>query len=205
ENRTNALDEYERALRIAQEIGDRPLLASILGNIGMTYSGEGDLPQALDYLQRSIGISEEIGAQRAVCQGLQSTGEIYFKQGEYARAVEVNERTASMSERIGLPDTLANSLTAAASAYRKLNQLDKASGALLRAIQVVEKMRTLVAGGDQERQGFLEYWIAPYYLMADLQLDRNNLPEALVLAERAKARTLVDALGAGRVDISKSM
>jgi CHAT domain-containing protein/uncharacterized protein HemY len=205
EDRTKAIEGYQSSLKIAQEIGDKPLCASILGNLGMTYRGHRKFEQALRYFQESLKIFEEIGSQRSVCATLQNIGDTYLAQGDYGRAVDFSERAASLAERIDSPDTLASALTTAGSAYRKLNQHAKASQELGKAIALIEKMRALVAGSEQERQGFLEYRITPYYAMADLLLDQNNPSDALAFAERARARTLLDALESGRVDITKSL
>src|SRR5262249_39739145 len=181
------------------------LTAKILGNMGIAYSADRNLPKSLEYLQRSLKINMDIGDQFSIGSTLQSMGYAYYEEREYASAVDSAERAAAIAERIGSLEILGGALTTSGSAYRKLNQPDKARRALESAIAAIEKMRNLVAGGEQERQQFLEGRTTPYQEMADLLLDQNNQSEALAFAERAKARTLVDVLGSGRVDITKMM
>ena len=66
-------------------------------------------------------------------------------------------------------------------------------------------MRALVAGGEQEKQHFLERNVSPYYEMVDLLIGQNRFAEALTQAERAKARALLDVLEGGRVNITGAM
>jgi CHAT domain-containing protein len=73
------------------------------------------------------------------------------------------------------------------------------------AIEEIEKMRASLAGGEQESHRFLEDKLAPYYSMIELLIASNNFAEALSYAERAKARTLLDVLSSGRVNVTKAM
>jgi CHAT domain-containing protein len=200
-----AFDAFASSLKIAEEIKDPALEAKILGNIGQAYIANHNFARASEYLQRSLKNNQEIGDQYGVCSSLQDLGAMHYEEGQYASAVDFGERAAAIAERLGSLETLGPTLTTVGSAYRKLNQPEKARQAFEKAIAAIEKMRILVAGGEQEQQQFLENRTTPYYAMADLLLDQNNQSEALEFAERAKARTLLDALGQGRVDITKMM
>jgi CHAT domain-containing protein len=200
-----ALEAFANSLKIAEEVKDPALGAKILANIGHEYIDKHNFAKASEYLQRSLKNNQEIGDQYGICSSLQDLGAMYYEEGQYTSAVDFGERAAAIAERIGSLETLAPTLTTVGSAYRKLNQPEKARQSFEKAIATIEKMRNLVAGGEQERQQFLENRTTPYYAMADLLLDQNNQSEALEFAERAKARTLLDALGSGRVDISKMM
>src|SRR5262249_36385259 len=55
------------------------------------------------------------------------------------------------------------------------------------------------------RQRFLESKLSPYSTMVELLIAQNNPDEALIYAERAKARALLDVLSSRRVNITKTM
>ena len=57
-----AIDYYEKALAIAEEIGDKQGKGNRLGNLGLAYSNLGDYRKAIDYYERAIVILKEIGA-----------------------------------------------------------------------------------------------------------------------------------------------
>ncbi len=53
-----ALDYYQKSLRIYQESDNKYAIASSLGNIGVVYSLQGNFAKALDYYQKGLAMSE---------------------------------------------------------------------------------------------------------------------------------------------------
>ncbi len=66
-------------------------------------------------------------------------------------------------------------------------------------------MRAHVAGAEQDSQRFFENKLSPYLAMTELLVQQHNTGAALIYAERAKARVLLDVLRGGRVNITKAM
>ncbi|HEX7627788.1 MAG TPA: tetratricopeptide repeat protein [Candidatus Methanoperedens sp.] len=62
-----AIDYYEKALSISQEIGDRRGEGNHLGNLGLAYSHLGQVEKAIEYYEKALLISREIGDQRGRC------------------------------------------------------------------------------------------------------------------------------------------
>jgi CHAT domain-containing protein len=62
-----------------------------------------------------------------------------------------------------------------------------------------------VIGQEQERQLFFENKVSAYHLLIDLLIAQNRPFDALVHAERAKARVLLDVLSKGRVQTANTM
>uniref|UniRef100_UPI0037040136 tetratricopeptide repeat protein n=1 Tax=Halomicronema hongdechloris TaxID=1209493 RepID=UPI0037040136 len=56
-----ALDYYQEALAIRQEIGDRSGEGTTRNNIGAVYDNLGQYESALDYYQEALAIRQEIG------------------------------------------------------------------------------------------------------------------------------------------------
>ncbi len=56
-----ALPEFERALSLYREAGDRRGEAIALGYIGNCHKRFGDFPKALDYLNRALAMKQELG------------------------------------------------------------------------------------------------------------------------------------------------
>src|SRR5262249_34552866 len=90
-------------------------------------------------------------------------------------------------------------------AYFALTQIGQARLSFDQAIATIETLRTQVAGGEQEQQRFFESKLSPYQAMVELLIAQNNPGEALIYAERAKARALLDVLSSGRVSVTKTM
>ncbi|MEB3831876.1 tetratricopeptide repeat protein, partial [Phormidium sp. CCY1219] len=55
-----ALDYYQQALPIMQEVEDRSGEATTLNNIGLVYSDIGQPQEALDYYQQALPIRQEV-------------------------------------------------------------------------------------------------------------------------------------------------
>lgn len=88
-HRGEALTYLRRALEIARQIGHKPAVSVLLGNLGAT---EYDPDQACAYYAESVEIARELGHQEYLIAGLIGLGERLSMQGQYARAeVYLNE------------------------------------------------------------------------------------------------------------------
>ena len=56
-----AIQYYEKALAISQEIGDRRGEGTRLGNLGLAYCSLGQVEKAIKYYEQALNISKEIG------------------------------------------------------------------------------------------------------------------------------------------------
>src|SRR5262249_8847898 len=155
--------------------------------------------------EQALKIDEEMGKKGGVASMLRSIAEIYTAMGDYKRAVESASRSASIAGDIDNPELLAYALSAAGIAYLSLGDDVKAYEALRNASNKIEGLRTSVAGSEQERQRFFQSKVAPYYAMIDLLIAQGKIAEAFGYAERSKARSLLDILQSGHVDISNAM
>jgi CHAT domain-containing protein len=90
-------------------------------------------------------------------------------------------------------------------ALRGLGRLDEAATAYTRSIEALERWRETVAGDDTNRERFFESKLAPYYAIVDLLIARGRAADALVFAERARSRALLDVLQRGRPQIGGRM
>jgi len=69
-----AIADYEQALAIAREIGDRRGEGNHLGNLGNAYYRLGYPSQAIEYHQQALAIAREIGDRRREGNHLDSLG-----------------------------------------------------------------------------------------------------------------------------------
>ncbi|MEM9274652.1 MAG: tetratricopeptide repeat protein [Cyanobacteria bacterium P01_F01_bin.143] len=63
-----ALQSWQLALEIYQEIGDRNGEATVIGNLGLAYGNLGQYDQAIEYSQQSLVIFQEIGDRNGEAQ-----------------------------------------------------------------------------------------------------------------------------------------
>jgi CHAT domain-containing protein/tetratricopeptide (TPR) repeat protein len=204
-NYAQALEHYQKSLAMRKAIGNKAGIASTLNNIGLTYRLQGDYAQALEHHQQSLALREAIGDKAGIANTLHNIGEVYDKQGAYAKAMETASRAATLARQIGATDTLWKARFTAGAAHRALKDYAQARLAFEEAVSIIETLRANVAGGGGERQRFFESKVSPYHALVDLLTREGRLAEALSLAERAKARALLDVLQMGRVHVAKAM
>jgi CHAT domain-containing protein/tetratricopeptide (TPR) repeat protein len=202
---TEALEQYRKSMKISEEIGDRIMIARALNNIGIVHISQGNYTEALEQYRKSMKISEEIGDKIMIASALSNIGEAHCLQGDYAQALQFAKRAAELATQIGSREILWDAHINAGKAYFALKQLDQARVSFDRAIATIEALRSQVAGGEREQQRAFESKISPYHAMVQLLIAQNNPGEALVYAERARARVLLDVLSSGRVSVTKTM
>jgi CHAT domain-containing protein/Tfp pilus assembly protein PilF len=200
-----ALERFRRSLSVSEALGNKAGIARALISIGRVHSSQGNQAQALEDYQKSLALREAIGNRAEVADTLNNIGEVYMAQGQYSQALDTASRAAALAGQIGYIEVLWKALLVAGAAHRALNEPVQARLAFEEAITTIETLRANVAGGAEEQQRFFESKVSPYHAMVDL-LTRDGRPaEALIFAERAKSRALLDALQTGRVNVTKAM
>lgn len=58
-----AIEFYEKALAINQELGRKQGMATDYGNLGNVYYSRGDLSHAIDYWKQSLALFTQLGAK----------------------------------------------------------------------------------------------------------------------------------------------
>src|SRR5258708_6666234 len=86
-----------------------------------------------------------------------------------------------------------------AKAERHLGRRNSAYRILRRLTETTEENAAAVTGDEYSRQSFFESRAAAYVELADLLVDDGRFAEALVVAERAKGRLLLDILRSGKL------
>lgn len=200
-----ALDYYRQTLALREELQDKRMAALTLNNIGVIYRERGDYARALEYYNQSLAIREALADQAGAGNVLNNIGIIHQLQGDFTQALRLASRVVEIANRVSSPELLWRGYELAGKAHSALKQFDEAERALSNSIETIEKMRHRVGGGEAARQKFFEDKLPPYIAMMDLLFNRSRPVDALTYAELAKARTLLDVLRNGRVQITKAM
>jgi CHAT domain-containing protein/Tfp pilus assembly protein PilF len=202
---TQALEHFQKSLVMKEALGDKLGIALALNNIGDVQFLQGDYAQALEHFQKSRAICEAIGDKDGISKALIGIGSVHYSQGNYALALEVFHQSLALSESLGDKAEMSRALIELGRTYHALNQRTPARRAFEEAIAAIEALRAQVAGGEQEKQRFFENKLDPYRAMVELLVAENQSTAALVYAERAKARVLLDVLRSGRIKVDKAM
>ena len=93
----HAIDSYEQALTIAQEIGDLDNEPPSLVGIGNCYHGLDDYPRAIDYYEQALTIALEIGSRVDEGNALIGLGNCYLGLCDYPSAIDYYEQALTIT------------------------------------------------------------------------------------------------------------
>jgi tetratricopeptide (TPR) repeat protein len=142
-----AIEYYEKALRIAQEIGDRRGEGIRLGNMGNAYLDLGELKKAIEYYKQALKIDKEIGDRRGESADLRNMGNTYRDLGERKKAIEYYEKALRIAQEIGDRQGDGNSLRSMGLVYSDLGERKKAIEYYEKALRIAQKI------GDKRGEG----------------------------------------------------
>ena len=129
-NYRQALEYYQKSLKIKEEIGSKQSIAVTLSNIGNVHMSKGDYAVALEFI-RSLKLSRE--DKRGIASTLKSVGALHSAQGNYAQALEHFQRSLEIGEEVGDKQGIAE--TPGYIAKVRLLQ-----GAYTQAVEIVDRL-----------------------------------------------------------------
>jgi CHAT domain-containing protein/tetratricopeptide (TPR) repeat protein len=191
-----ALDFMTRAAAIAREIGYKSAYGETLVNLADFHQAHNEFLQARSIYEDALKIFEELHDGNDLGLTLRGLGLVALREGRNADAVRYATRAVETAHNIGdmQGDWQAEAL--AGMAARASGDAAGARANFVKAIDLIELQRGMVAGGEVEKQRFFEEAAYPYQQLAVLASSDGGFP-ALQAAERARARVLLDMLEGG--------
>lgn len=101
-NKPEALDYFQKALIIAEELSYQTPILNISIKIGDYYRGQGDYAKALINYSRALKISENLNRKRTICETCIKIGGIHLLQKEYAKALTCCYRSLELADELKL-------------------------------------------------------------------------------------------------------
>ena len=200
-----ALELYQQLLKETEGYGDKGGIAMVRDQIGRIYAEQGRYEEALRYHRDALAGLEAANMKHAIGVTLNNISPVYLLQRNYTEALSVSQRSVSLARETGRKVDLFVALTNLGYSQFGLNQLTEARKSFSEAVSIVEDLRTQTAGGVEARQRYFEGGMRAHQGLLSVLVKDNQPADALMLAERAKARVLLDILQQGRVNIQKSM
>jgi CHAT domain-containing protein/tetratricopeptide (TPR) repeat protein len=199
-----ALDLLRQALALREPLGDRLGRAYTLERMGAVHASLGEPAEALRRFEEALAIlGDSVGRGRA----LTSAAEAHRALGDPGRAAESLRAGLELLRAAGDRSGEARALAALARAERALGRPVEALAYLQQAFERIEELRSRV-GSPELRASYLAAQRGAYELAIDVRLDLHRLDPAaghdraaFEVSERARARSLLDLLGAAGTDL----
>lgn len=200
-----AIKSFRESLEKASGVDAQDLIVAAQEGMGAVYHEQGDGVSALEWLNKALSSAQKLGNNTRQAELLWRSGEAYYLKGDIANAIKSAGAAADLAGELRLPIITHLALTAKGKYYLAQNDYDRAFQSLSRAIEQIEALRGQVAGSQQERQTFFENKVASYHLLVDLFIKKDKPADALLYAERAKGRAMLDVLREGKPDLSRTL
>lgn len=210
-DRRRALASFEAVLARARRLGDRPLQGMALNQLGELQRVQGDAAGAILRFQESAALYEAQGARRARAIALANLASAHADLGHHEEAAARYREALAVSRTTGDPNLEASTLHRLARVETRAGRLDEARGSLESAVALVETLRSRVAGAPTRRsylasvQDIYEHLIDVLMQLEARQPGSGHAEAALGVSERARARSLLEALREARGDVRRDL
>ena len=136
-----AIEYYEMALEIAEDLRKIDNVAVLLNKIGMVYYYWGQFATAIDYFEQALIIGEELRKKDQIAVQFNNIGMVYYSWGKYSLALEYYEQALTIDEELGLQTGIARDLNNIGLVYYYLGQYDEAIDFYEQALITNEELR----------------------------------------------------------------
>lgn len=157
-------------------------------------------------MEAGLELALRAGNKTRTAELLWRKSEAQLASGDFSSAIKNANDSINLSEQLSLRNVHYLALTILGKAHRARGENDLAMQAFKTATRQIEEMRNQVASLETGRQLFFEDKVAPYHEIVDMLVSANKEEtnrQALITAESAKARVLLDVFSQGRIDLAK--
>jgi CHAT domain-containing protein/lipopolysaccharide biosynthesis regulator YciM len=195
-----ALEYHQQALELRQQVEHRTGIASSLSKLGQVYQALGELDQALAHHRQALATVRELGQPWSEATVMLNLGLLHEEMDQTAVAEEIYRQALTLNEQVGDQLGVAESLLGIARAARSRGELEKARKTCTQAIEIFESVRHSPVSHEL-RTSFFAGVQSHFGLLIDILMELHQRhPQAdyeaaaLSVAERARARSLLDLL-----------
>lgn len=204
----DALKIFEEALSLRQTKGGR---ASTLTNLGSARAAQGKLREALAAYGEALELRRGAGDRRGEALTLHMRGEAFAAGDERAKALADFNEALKLWKAVEDKRGEASSLLGIARVEGEHGDLPEAVRRGEEALKIIESLRTKVASHRLRtayfatNQDYYEVYINLLMKLYERDKSSANVAVAFQASERARARSLIDALGEAGVDIREGV
>jgi tetratricopeptide (TPR) repeat protein len=199
------------ALALAREAGGTENEARVLNTIGRAHFELGEYREALDYERQSAALRRQTGDLLSLGQSLEAEGRSLNQLGDHEAATAALRESLAISRQIADRALETNALRTLALVERDRGNLAEAVADIRLAVDREEERRAMVTSPEL-RGSFTAFEHGKYELFIDLLEAQHRAgatdvfeADALTVAERARARVLLESVLGARVDLREGI
>jgi CHAT domain-containing protein/Tfp pilus assembly protein PilF len=202
-NHDRALELFRQSRNVATTAKELDLEIAALEGIGVTLTAQSRFDDALKSLDNGFELARKTQDKMRQTELLWRTAQTRYGMKDFPRSEQLAEEAVTLARATRLPK-LTYLATATLGEIQAVNaKADLAIVTLKDAVGQVEALRDHVAGREEGIQLFFQDKLRPYHVLMALLARQGKYFEALLYAERAKGRVLLDAVNGGKADFSK--
>ncbi len=134
------MDIYTSALKQAEELGDKTIIALCLGKIGWFYTDQSVYEKALDYFKRAHTLFEELDDKDGVSKSFHALGSVYDYINEDDKALDYFEKAFAIFEELEHKLGIANTLVSIGIMHSQLGDNDRALSEMNKALVIIKEL-----------------------------------------------------------------
>ncbi|WP_224984515.1 CHAT domain-containing protein [Geomonas agri] len=196
-----ALESLGQALAIDRALGSRWAIAYDLRNLGQTRLKMGDPAGALKLLTEAAALADAIGDKVNQAKIHLALGDARARSNQAGPAAESYGKALELADAMLLREVRWRALLGLARLKEQGGDRDGAVASYRQALDTVEGLRAEIKL-DQLKDGFLADKMDVYQGLVGLLVELHRDDEAFAVAERSRARTLIDILGRQRLSLA---
>jgi len=197
----NALELFQRSMERANGAKFVDVQIAAGQGLGVVFTAKRDFPNALKAINQSLELARRVNAKIREVELLWRAAQTYYAMQDYRESAAVAEQAVMLAHSLRRPKLTYLATAALGEAYAAQDNDELAITTLNKAINQVEELRDHATGRPERRYLFFENKLGPYHTLVKLLTKRGKNFEALLYAERAKGRLLLEAVRRNTADL----
>jgi tetratricopeptide (TPR) repeat protein len=189
-----AIAALQEALVICDERDDQVCQAKVIANLGIAYSLAEQYSQAIAYHHQAWERYQAIGDPRGAAGSLLDLGTTYMRMGNSPQAIATLEEALTQVKTVGDRPRAALVLNNLGAIFYHTQDLEKSAASLQAAIDLLTEIRQALGASDRNKISIFEEQLRTYLLLQRTLVAQNRPEQALAIADRSRAQSLVDFL-----------
>ncbi|MGD2181974.1 CHAT domain-containing protein [Lusitaniella coriacea] len=148
-----AIQSFQQALQLYQELEDRRGEGYALGNLGIAYNSLRQYEKAIEFYQQALAIRQELSDLAGEEKFLGNLGDIYYSLGEYKKAIDFYQESLVITQELGNLAEEGKALNDIGRAYSSLGQYEQAIDFYQQSLNIQREIEDRI--GESQSLGLL--------------------------------------------------